>query len=106
MLISMAEPGYKTVSVNYAVPNVYKVMFRLKDNSDKESLVETAIQVSGTTDITTGSAMIENIIEFGWFETPVPFYLLAVAVTLGFWGGDIFDRRFGSGKLINKKQTT
>lgn len=44
----------------------------------------------------------ENLIN--WFNTPVPFYLLAVAITLGFWGGDLFDRKFGSGKNCRKRK--
>lgn len=38
-----------------------------------------------------------------WFITPVPLYIVAVAMTLGFWGGDIFDRRFGSCKPQHRK---
>jgi len=33
-----------------------------------------------------------------WLMTPVPLYILAVAITLGFWGGDIFNRNFGANK--------
>lgn len=33
-----------------------------------------------------------------WFETPVPLYLMILMLTLGFWGGDIFNRKFGTSK--------
>lgn len=36
----------------------------------------------------------ENILNSDWFETSVPLYTLALALTLGFWVGDIFDRKF------------
>ena len=120
-LISVASAGYKTVAYNYAVPKTYKINLRLKDHTDKEAVVETAVQIySGTStetnsDITSGSGNSTNIganmasaivevVSSGWFETPVPFYLLAVAVTLGFWFGDIFDRRYNN--QVNRKRRT
>ncbi len=40
-------------------------------------------------------------------DSTVPLYLIAVAITLGFWGGDIFDRHFGARyKNTSKRRST
>lgn len=121
-LISMASAGYKVITFNYAVPKTYKINFKLKDHADKEAIVETAVQVydnnvSGTTSDGSSSndsaakvgnnmmGAVADVISSGWLETPVPFYLMAVAITLGFWLGDIFDRHYGS-RITTKKKAT
>lgn len=102
-LISVSAPGYKTVSFSYAHPNTYKIKLRMTDHQANISVVETSVKVSGVVfEYDDNKSIIEQISNPEWFNTPVPFYLLAVAVTLGFWGGDLFDRNFGA-KAINKK---
>lgn len=120
-LISVASTGYKTVSFSYAVPKTYKINLKLKDYADKEAVVETAVQVYSSTDTdnNSGGSVVDSnnsnvvgnmtgavaeAISSGWFETPVPFYLLAVAITLGFWFGDIFDRRYNSNPRSRKRR--
>lgn len=100
-LLSLTSSGYKTVGVKYANPGTYHVTFRLKDKDGNAAFVETVIVVNGETKpFFTG--IRDNILRISWFETPVPLYLLAVALTLGFWGGDAFDRRFGVTKHYRK----
>lgn len=78
--VAQAQSDSGTVSVNAIV-------------SGSVPAVETnETKTSNTTD---SNDVWSNI---AWFMTPVPIYILAVAITLGFWGGDIFDRKFGSGK--------
>ncbi|HUC96726.1 MAG TPA: hypothetical protein VMR16_03640, partial [Candidatus Saccharimonadales bacterium] len=48
------------------------------------------------------AALTDDILHTSWFKTPVPLYIMAVALTLGFWGGDIFNRRFGAGKHLRR----
>ena len=99
-LLSISEPGYKTIEFSYAIPNTYKVEFMLKDKEGKTAIVNTTVQASGTTTgtttNTTTTTTLDNILGSSWFQSPVPFYLVAVAITLGFWGGDLFDRRFNT----------
>lgn len=96
-LLMITTPGYKKESFSYASPGVYKITFKLKDANEKEAIVQTAVQVSGKTK-TPLSSVTDDIFSTSWFKTPVPLYLMAVAITLGFWGGDIFDRGFGARK--------
>jgi hypothetical protein len=100
-LISLPGPGYKTIQFSYAVPNTYKINFRLTDQQSQTAVVQTAVQVNGQIQSTSATAGVTNFVNqlFGgkpWYESPVPFYLLAIAITLGFWGGDIFDRTYGA----------
>lgn len=91
-LRSLSAAGYYTFSFRYASPGVNTLKFRLTDSVDKTSYVQTAVRVNGVPQTFFGG-ISKTIIETSWFETPVPLYLLAVAITLGFWAGDIFDRR-------------
>lgn len=88
--------GYHLITFRYTSAGVYKINFKLTDKENKESAVQTAVQVTGTVD-DSSTPIVGNIIDQSWFETPVPLYVMAVALTLGFWGGDIFDRKFGYG---------
>jgi hypothetical protein len=104
-LISLPSPGYKPIQFSYAVPNTYQIKFRLTDQQSQTAVVQTAVQVNGQTEASAASTSVINNLAsqiFGgkpWYESPVPFYLLAIAITLGFWGGDIFDRNFGAKAL-------
>lgn len=103
---SFASEGYHIITFRYASAGVYKINFNLSDNQNKEAFVQTVVQVNGSyvgSTLTISNGTAENL----WFETPVPLYVLAVALTLGFWGGDTFDRKFGKGKNYqwNRKKT-
>lgn len=95
-LLMITTPGYKKESFSYAFPGIYKITFRLKDANEKEAIVQTAVQVSGETK-TPLMSVTDDIFGGTWFRTPVPLYIMAVAMTLGFWGGDIFTRKFSIG---------
>lgn len=73
-----------------------------KSVSDSQSLTVTAV-VPG--DIVNKNNVVIKPLESSasvgdgfvfWFDTPVPLYLIIVMLTLGFWLGDLFDRRFGT----------
>lgn len=107
-LMSLPAPGYKKIEFSYAVPNTYRIQFKLTDQTGKVAVVQTAVQVNGEKQSTV-SSMISNITNdiLGgkpWYESPVPFYLLAIAITLGFWGGDIFDRKYGAKNLHSRRK--
>lgn len=95
-LLMITTPGYKKESFSYASPGIYKITFKLKDANEKEAIVQTAVQVSGETK-TPLSSVTDDIFGGTWFRTPVPLYIMAVAMTLGFWGGDIFTRKYSIG---------
>jgi hypothetical protein len=105
-LVSMEKPGYKAVTVHYASSGIYNINIQLTDRTSRPATSQSAIQVTNagtasTTAITSQpfNQAISSILGSSWFETPVPLYLTAVGVTLGFWGGDIFNRFFGAKSL-------
>ena len=53
-----------------------------------------------------GTSITDIIINITWLMTPTPLYIAAFALTLGFWLGDLFDRKFGSGKSRRQTQKT
>lgn len=94
-LISLDKPGYKAVNVHYASSGIYNINVQLTDNSTKAATGQSAIEVTGQASQPLAQ-VVNNILGSSWFETPVPLYLTAVGVTLGFWSGDIFNRFFGA----------
>jgi hypothetical protein len=108
-LLSLATPGYAKVNFSYAVPNTYRIKFRLTDKKNSAAVVETAVQVNGEQKTVAPTTIVNEVTKAilgkeSWFESPVPFYLLAVAITIGFWCGDLFDRKFGSRKKKTRKR--
>lgn len=94
-LLSITEPGYYKSSFSYAFPGIYRVDFLIKDKDGESAVVQSSVQVNGTT----ANPTTNNITQDGisWLKTPVPLYVMAVAITLGFWGGDIFTRTYSLG---------
>lgn len=100
-LLSIPSPGYHKLKFSYSVAGNYRIAFKLKDAGNKTAITETAVQISGGTK-TPIAVITDDILHKSWFETPVPLYVMAVALTLGFWGGDIFERKFGLEKTRRK----
>jgi hypothetical protein len=105
-LLNVSKPGYYTVEFNYAVPNTYRITSYLKDTKGKSSVVHASIQVSGTTknNATNNTTANNDIFSLPWFMQSIPLYITVVAITIGFWGGDLFDRHYGSGKKRHHKR--
>ncbi len=104
-ILSLVGPGSRTVKFNYDSAGVYTITIRLTDKDGQSALVQTAVQVSGE-DKTPFAAFTGSLLSNSWFNTPVPLYLTAVVVTLGFWGGDFFDRNFGARKHKRSSRRT
>ena len=98
VLVSVPQPGYSTVSFRYSNVGSFNLNINLTDANSETAVVETGVQVSGegTTLLTT---IVEAVSPENWLTSPVPLYVVAVLATLAFWGGDIFDRRFGGRKV-------
>jgi len=95
-LLSMEAPGYKSVGFKYSKSGVYNVSAYVVDNKHQTGVAATSITVSGQAATKSISEILTSSFNDSWFYTPVPLYIMAVALTLGFWGGDIFDRHFGA----------
>jgi hypothetical protein len=95
-LLSMEAPGYKTIKFKYSSAGVYNVNVRVVDKKYQTGTTSTSVQVNGQAASPTLTQLLSKTFNNSWFYTPVPLYVMSVALTLGFWGGDIFDRRFGA----------
>ncbi|MDB5167090.1 MAG: hypothetical protein JWN26_235 [Candidatus Saccharibacteria bacterium] len=98
-LISMDAPGYKSVKVHYASSGTYNINVQVTDRGSAAATGQSAVHVTSPTQPQTLTQIINSIASTSWFETPVPLYIIAVGLTLGFWGGDIFNRNFGARRL-------
>lgn len=92
-LHSVANAGRVKISFKCATPGNHFVKIRVTDRDGSEALVQTVLQVNGVTALPV-AGIFDDFNAGVWFKTPIPLYLLAVGVTLGFWGGDIFARRY------------
>jgi len=102
-LISMDAPGYRTVPVHYASSGIYNINIQLTDQGESSATGQSAVQVTGASSAPqTFTQAVSSILSTSWFQTPVPLYVIAVGLTLGFWGGDVFHRRFGA-KAVRKR---
>lgn len=103
-LLSVEAPGYKTVKVHYASSGIYTINVKVTDQGSNTATGESAIQVTDTNETPSISKIVNDVFTTSWFQTPVPLYVIAVGLTLGFWAGDIFNRRFGARTLKNYKR--
>lgn len=105
-LISLATQGFHKELFKYKIAGKYNITFKLKDSIGATAFVQTAVQVSGAgvTPVEPINSLKDELFNPAWLKTPVPFYFLAVAITFGFWGGDIFDRYFGNKKPHHKRR--
>jgi hypothetical protein len=92
-LASLSAPGYKTIKFQYTSAGVYNIKVNLIDAKDKTGVASTSVQVNGVSQTPpTAPQIVSNALGSSWLDTPVPLYLTSVVTTLGFWGGDIFNR--------------
>lgn len=54
--------------------------------------MQATIDVSGPEKPKDFIGYVGNSMNLSWFDSPVPTYFLAVAIVIGFWAGDYFER--------------
>lgn len=103
VLVSVPQPAYKSVPVTYAKPGQYTVKVKAKDKVGQTAITQTVIEVNGVVGLNNFASIQETVFNTSWLQTSVPAYLLVLVLTLGFWFGDIFDRRFGDKKPTRRR---
>jgi hypothetical protein len=105
-LLSVEAPGYRTVNVHYASSGIYNINVQVTDRSSSTATGQSAIQVTDATPSgpQTLAQIVNTVFTTSWFQTPVPLYIIAVGLTLGFWGGDIFNRHFGAKRMSKRSK--
>jgi len=98
-LKSVIDNAYNTYQHVYRQTGSLSVTLRTTDSKGSTSFLQTVVQVNGAP-AATGSTFgnITSGLSNIWTEAPVPLYFAALALVLGFWIGDIFQRYFTSKK--------
>lgn len=92
VLKSIEQPGYSTFTKKYKSKGRYIVTLRASDGKESQAYMQTMLDVADTTNSNDFIGYVGNSINTSWFDSPVPTYFLAVALVIGFWGGDYFER--------------
>ena len=115
-LLSVRAQGYRKEHFSYKNAGNYNIILNLKDSNGSSAMVQTAVQINGrpisaagaSSSSTASPALIASSsskwLDLSWLKLSVPIYILMVAATLGFWGGDIFDHYFGDNKKPHHKR--
>lgn len=101
-LLTFDEPGYKVVNFSYKQPGLYSIIIRSSDKNHNKSMAQSATKVSGNSDKPNSiTNIINDVNDVPLFKASVPLYLTTVTATVGFWIGDLFDRKV---YFISKKR--
>jgi len=106
VLVSVPKPGYTTIPVSYSDPGQYTVSVKAKDKIGSMAITQTIVEVNGIIGLNTVASLQYSSFNDSWLQAQVPIYLAVLALTVGFWIGDIFDRRFGISKYHKLKRKT
>lgn len=105
-LISIPTPGYTVTPIVFNKPGQYTVKIRAMDKIGNTALTQTVVEVNGIVGLNTFASIKYAAFNTSWLQTPVPIYLMVLALTIGFWIGDFFDRHFGISKYHKLKRKT
>jgi hypothetical protein len=104
ILISVPNPGYQTILIKYSDPGRYTVKIEAKDKDGNTAITQTVVEINGVVGLNTFVSVNDMISNTEWLQTPVPIYLIVLALTIGFWVGDFFDRHFGISKFRRQER--
>lgn len=91
---------------SYKTAGIINLSLKTTDAKGLTSFLQTVVQVNGTPAGSSSAPGIGSIVSgIGslWTEAPVPLYVAAVTLVLGFWVGDIFQRIFFKGNSSVRK---
>ncbi|HEY8886066.1 MAG TPA: hypothetical protein VIM31_01020 [Candidatus Microsaccharimonas sp.] len=96
-LKTVPDSEYHDYQHTYKTAGIIGVKLKTTDSKGVTSFLQTVVQVNGSSTPGVTTTTFNNITnELGsiWTEAPVPLYVAAVTLVLGFWVGDIFQRLF------------
>lgn len=92
-LKTVLDNEYHTYQHSYSRAGIINVSLKTTDAKGITSFLQTVVQVNGTTPAGAPSSIVAGLGSI-WTEAPVPLYVAAVTLVLGFWVGDVFQRLF------------
>lgn len=93
-LVAILDNKKRTLQHTYATSGFYQIYLEATDSVGASAQVQTVVSVNGDSTIEPISS-VEKILDAAesvWVDAPVPLYFAAVALAVGFWIGDIFQR--------------
>jgi hypothetical protein len=96
-LKTVLDTDYHNYQHTYKTAGIIGVSLKTTDAKGLTSFIQTVVQVNGSTTpgaTTSTFTNIANGLGSVWTEAPVPLYVAAVTLVLGFWVGDVFQRLF------------
>lgn len=104
-LQSILNSDIQRLKHTYSKPGTYAVTLYTTDAKGNKSQIQSVVIVNGDPAAGSGStSTIINDIKQLWVEAPVPLYIAAVLLALGFWIGDVFQRFSASQSLRKSKK--
>jgi hypothetical protein len=109
-LKSVADMNYHNYQHTYKTAGILGISLKTSDANGITSFLQTVVQVNSTVPAGAGGSTTVGTFISGlgsiWTEAPVPLYVAAVTLVLGFWVGDIFQRLFVKGPRTIGKGTS
>ena len=110
-LKTVLDSEYHNYTHTYKTSGIIGISLKTTDANGATSFLHTVVQVNGVSAHSANSTPLHNFasgLTSIWTEAPVPLYVAAVALVLGFWVGDLFQRIFAKDAKgsKNKKSTT
>lgn len=96
-LKTVLDTKYHDYQHTYKIAGIINVSLKTTDAAGVTSFLQTVVQVNGSATPATTATPFNNItngLSSVWTEAPVPLYVAAVTLVVGFWVGDIFQRLF------------
>ena len=96
-LKTVLDTSYHDYQHTYKTAGIINIYLKTTDAKGLTSFLQTVVQVNGIPAAGTATPGLGSIVSgLGsiWTEAPVPLYVAAVTLVLGFWVGDIFQRIF------------
>lgn len=105
-LYILNQDGRHVLSHTFSTPQIKQLSVQVTDARGDTSYLSTIVAINDTSvAASTAPNLIDTFFEpalVKWFESSVPIYWAAVALVMGFWLGDIFQRFFGMKKPIRR----
>jgi hypothetical protein len=103
-LKTFAIAGTYNLIHTYHTVGTSKITFRWTDGNGSDNFLQTVATINGS--VAVGStADVAATLKKLWVESPVPLYWAVLALTGGFWVGDIFSKFIKQPKLRTRRKT-
>jgi len=93
-LVTFLDGNEHTLEHTYAIGGYHQIVLNATDSNGDSSHIQTVVSINGTTAATpiSGFQKIIDAAQSVWVNAPVPLYVAATTLAVGFWVGDIFQR--------------